>query len=102
MREKQISFKKMKGVTNVADIGAKVLEPKLHQDLLNSLPLGLPTRRRFQGILEELKDRYTSAITVRPSRGLRAMRVGSAHSQDDTKRVAAEAFTPCLDPDVPT
>ncbi len=46
MRSEQIKLTKIDGLTNVADMGTKPLEPKGHLELMKQLPLVPPTCRR--------------------------------------------------------
>lgn len=54
VRLKEISLHKIPCETNVADLGTKPLEPKLHQELLKALPLAPLVCRRFAAVLAAL------------------------------------------------
>ncbi len=54
VRSKQIKLTKIDGLTNVADIGTKPLEPKRHLELMKQLPLVPPTCKKFLAVLTAL------------------------------------------------
>ncbi|CAK0833188.1 unnamed protein product [Prorocentrum cordatum] len=53
-QENQITLKKIPGETNVADLGAKALEPKRRQELAKRPPPAKPTCRRFSAAPADL------------------------------------------------
>jgi hypothetical protein len=54
VRSKQIKLTKIDGLTNVADMGTKPLEPKRHLELMKQLPLVPPTCKKFLAVLTAL------------------------------------------------